>query len=334
MFVFLVAFQVNLLECTSLQDVRDLLRFSIVQRDIRFRISELLSSLMNQLASKIATSQSQNQLSNMDWKSYLLEMDSIGASLAKRLVDGCVIAGSYALYCYMLKMRMSPGFVPGDIDLFCSRSNMSNIMTKLKLRGIEFEDFEDRVYSSMHKKVEVNRDRVKAYLARNDYWYKYDWDELLPTLDSDARSFAPHLFNSFRELAIHSSEEDFPNSNILVSNLIVSSCAFPNREDFAMSVLEHFDMVQCCVAICSIRGTFYPQFVLGPRTSSCIERRLIGFSKSAFRRITMQLSRIRKYQGYGFGLPTHPERIIRLPHECHECYDGVDGGGGEGYSGQ
>ena len=65
-------------------------------------------------------------------------------------------------------------------------------------------------------------------------------------------------------------------------------------------------MIQCCISITGVHGTFYPDVFVENETVRCLDEKKIVFNEDGAFFGRPQFDRIKKYQARGFGLETDP----------------------------
>lgn len=228
----------------------------------------------------------------------------------------CVIAGSFALS-FLMRLQNAQSFVPNDIDIFTDTENVNDVKhTMKKYTDLLYDPLHQRyssndyTYSSRSKMIK--KTKVLSYLESKRKWKDYDWSALLDELPLSQR-YHNHLLS-----CSYIGKKNGYDLNLIVSE-IPFCCGGSAAEDgvpckvcFAYKLFSTFDMKQCAVAIYSMSGTFYPHFIFGDGAAECIEKRMIQFYECSFSNMKVQLERIQKYIGRGYGLVTNSTRILRL----------------------
>ena len=232
-----------------------------------------------------------------------------------------VVAGSFALYAYLIRSGQRPGWFPKDIDVFvpAQADTLSKVIDELegsKIIRVEASPNESFPYpthahtdwelpypmdSSFVDRATVRKFVSDTYCAQALGWYQCDWDELLRLTTID--DLAPN-FNITNVGMLDTSLKTVDGTYARYINVIFTDVATPAT---GRSITDNFDLA-CCAFSCTVlhetlvfdfRDIAYDAVVnrkmlLMPRAF----RGFVGFSDDYS--IWKQLKRIRKYAIRGF----------------------------------
>jgi len=284
-------------KANSLQSIRDLLNLRIASRDL-YEFTESIDEYIYELIKNITTV----QCNVINPRQFLVDLDLIGRTISDILKGDCVIAGSYALMCYMKLKNMSI-FRPGDIDVYVPKKQYIDFMKRYQNASPALDSNNYKNISNFNKHIIKGEVIHKLRACRR--WKTYDWDSILEEHD-DSWTIKPFISDTqYLYLDTKQRHGEFrPLQNIIQCNMNPNDLS-----SFAIDILSKFDMKQCTVAIDSIVGTFYPHFILGAGAEECIHEMRIKFNKNACFSGKAQLRRLKKYMDRGFGLVTNPNMV-------------------------
>lgn len=333
MFAFYMAFSTQFPHCRSLRDIQTYLRMRSTCRTFHYELmnDSILDDHLKELARTIAlhTGSTIEEfkliLQSGNIKKHLCFIDCIGKSvnnIMRVAQNRAVIAGSFALFFYMILRglhyyprheQFAKNF-PSDIDVFCPEEFFEDLMDKLKSDGFLWQHNSHSEYAYQKRSKKIVKTDLLHCLGELRSWKKYDWDLIMKEFSPSFRPVILDIQEVYYERA--TTEPEFAPLNIIeIGKSIPVNCTSDYEcplDCFAMNVLLHFDMLQCAIAIIGTSGTFYPQFLMLPESKLCIETGIISFGYGSFSHRSSQLTRIKKYQERGFGLPTLESLIIRL----------------------
>tara|TARA_Y100000741_G_scaffold364128_1_gene354187 strand:- start:18136 stop:19080 length:945 start_codon:yes stop_codon:yes gene_type:complete len=312
MLYFSVVFDVLFINATDILQISNLLALRQSNKELYAYLSnEQLTESMRKLIQKIRKEYckhdtSEIKMSLVDMQSFLITVHRLGKQLEflkRKYASKCIVAGSFALAFFTLLQDGYMLFEPNDIDVYYDREynirKQLKELIELKWRYICFDT--SNTYSS-NKVGRRNVEHIITRLNTSEKFKKYDWKEILQSMKNASRvSYIDEIYIVDR-------------GNYKPFNLISTWIKYECTNTYSSTILSQFDMLQCCIAITDMHGSFYPSFYIESNVAQCIEKRSIEFNDSGafFGKLKKQLNRISKYQERGFGLQTNPSNIIRL----------------------
>jgi hypothetical protein len=225
-------------------------------------------------------------------KDYLVKIDSLGRRIRDIFEHDskCIIAGGFALSSVLFWNDMK-SFDNIEIDVYLPCNHESRLLTRFKYSNIKINICD-------HATRDKSFESISTILANKQDWKKYDWNKMFENLNR--LNYYPENDRNDDLQCTYNTIHEFGNINLIKTNLLWSKCCF------ASTVLDSFDMKQCQVCICSIKGTFFPSFMIPHDSVSNILCKEIEFTQHSFTNIRNQLKRIKKYKKRGFGLKLKP----------------------------
>tara|TARA_B110001450_G_C17647582_1_gene491873 strand:+ start:1427 stop:2176 length:750 start_codon:yes stop_codon:yes gene_type:complete len=235
-----------------------------------------------------------------------------------------VVAGSFALHAYLIKLGQKPRWRANDVDVFvCAQSvTLDKAIDELetsKIVSVEADFDESSPYPvSMHIDADdevhypldadasyVDRATILNFVSNETEWKKYNWERLWSNRIDD---LAPN-FNIHHVSLLRTSFKTVDGTCSGAVNVIFTDMATLTGR----SVTDNFDLACCAFSCCVLHETLVFDFrdiaycavvnkkmVVMPRAF----RNFVGFPDNYS--IRKQLKRIRKYASRGFEIEMLP----------------------------
>jgi hypothetical protein len=281
---FQIVFHHLIPKSTSLRDIHNAMQILSLNLEVYERLKNEVEDSLQPLVQSIRTStcESHDASKEVDARAFLKTLHHYGKRVHEILsfTEDCIISGSFAVALYSLLYDGTMLFHPDDIDIYLPWSNLNH----KKSHGF-FQDLK-RKYESEYESLIPEENLLQK--LRRDFPH-VNWCAF------DTRFTRLHKTKPNIKLVYKNWEVD-----VIMTYRSYTTCL----EDYAMFVMNNFDMYQCCCSILEIDGTFYPHMYKLQPFDECMKEKKIVLNRScAFRcNYHKQVQRIRKYETRGFCL--------------------------------
>jgi hypothetical protein len=226
-----------------------------------------------------------------------------------------VVAGSFALYAYLMKLGQTPHWQPNDIDVFVGQSTTRDqVIDELQKNKdvsslVEEEKDNDPYPNYLGRSSYVNHATIRVVVDNHPTWKKYNWGGLLQSTHID--DLAPD-FNIREVSTLHTLLETASGirANCDVNVILTDVTTVTGR-----SITDNFDLACCAYACCVSNNVLEFEFrdiahaAVAKKKMVLMPRAFRGFDEGYSERYSIhrQLMRIRKYASRGFELEALPQ---------------------------